>query len=71
MRVTRDAGGAILSQQHLTATDAAGIGRHGVVVDAVINADESGGNRTGLGKIEAAGLAIWVIPEIDLNHPGF
>ncbi|NJM43707.1 MAG: hypothetical protein HC858_06515, partial [Brachymonas sp.] len=66
MGMARNADGAVLAHQHVDAAEAAGIGRHGVVDDAVVDADHAGGRaRARLGEIEAAGLAVRIVAQIE------
>ena len=48
-----------------TAAKAAGVRRHGMVGDAVVDADHRGAARAGLAQVEAAGLAVGVVAQVD------
>ena len=69
VRVARPADHAVLADQHLDPPEAAGIGRHGMIGDAVVDADHRGAERAGLAQVEPARLAVRVVAQVD-QDPG-
>jgi hypothetical protein len=65
MRVSRDADHAVLAHADFDPPKAAGIGRHGMVQDAIIDADHRRRARAAFREVQAAGLAIDVVAQVD------
>jgi hypothetical protein len=68
MRVARDPDRAILAELDVDPPEAAGIGGHRVVDDAVVDADHRSRAGAALGEIEAAGLAIDIVAQVNPDH---
>ena len=66
--MTRNADCAILTKLQSDAPEAARIGRHSVVKDRIIDADHRRSARSALRQVQAAGLAVGIVGEIDLDY---